>query len=223
MNLVLLSGGTLKENKRLHLEMGKRLSRKNRENFRVTFVPSSSIGWKKDFLETKKIFAKLGIKNIELFFVDRDFSKSEEKKLLTSNAIYLDGGNTFYFLHFLRKSKLLGKLKKYVKNGGTLIGLSAGSILITPTIDMAAIPRFDRDPNHVRLNKRNSLGLVNFEFYPHYEEKVRVDRALQRHSKRSPRPLFACSDGDGILVRNKKLKFIGRVYRFYRGQKELIN
>jgi len=43
----------------------------------------------------------------------------------------------YYFLNSLKKHEFLPKLREYVRVGGILIGVSAGSIIMSKTIDIA--------------------------------------------------------------------------------------
>jgi dipeptidase E len=164
-------------------------------------------------------YKKTGIRNFICIPVDRTLSKNQEKALLSADAIFLGGGNTFYFLNNLRKRKLLPKLRKYARQGGLLMGLSAGSILMTPNITTAAGPSMDSDDNEIGLKNWRALGLVPFEFSPHYYRSAAVDRELQNYSRKMSRPIYACADGQGIVVRNGAIRFVGRVSIFRRGSK----
>jgi dipeptidase E len=126
-------------------------------------------------------------------------------------------------LKTLRKKKLLGELKKFVKRGGVLTGLSAGAILMTPKIDTASFPDHDRDDNDCKIRNFNSLNLVDFEFFPHYRNSKRYDFDLLKHSKLSKNPIYACYDGSGIIVNSGKMEFLGKVFLFHRGTKIRIN
>jgi len=90
---------------------------------------------------------------------------------------------------------------------------------MTPSIGMAGIPRFDCDQNDVKLKNLKSLGLVPFEFSPHYNGRKKVDEELLRYSKKIEHPLYACPDGDGIIINGDKVSFIGEVYPFVKGKK----
>lgn len=59
--------------------------------------------------------------------------------------VYLSGGNTFHYPLHLRRSGLIHALRDFADRGGVLAGLSAGAILATPHIGLAAHPDFDRD------------------------------------------------------------------------------
>ena len=111
---------------------------------------------------------------------------AEIRRAFRSDAIYLAGGNTFYFLHHLKRSGVFERLKRYAREGGAIGGLSAGAIIQTPSIGLAGYPPWDRDANSVRLKDLRGLGLVDFEFFPHYERgNPRLDRALSQYSRKN--------------------------------------
>ena len=133
--------------------------------------------------------------------------------------IYLAGGNTFYFLKHLRKSGLIPQLKQFVEGGGVLAGLSAGAIILTPNIGTAGPPLPEPDDNDVKLKNLRSLGLVRFEFYPHYISTPKTNQAIIQYSRTTKNPIFACPDGSGITINGKRMTFIGKVIMFSWGKK----
>lgn len=217
MNLIFYSGGSASENRVLAREVTASLSAI--KNPVVSFIPSDSESAEADFREFKRSFVRSRIRRFRCIPVDIALSPKAEKELLGSDAIFLGGGNTFYFLDSLRKRKLLPKLRKFAKDGGLLMGLSAGSILMTPSIMTAAVPAFDSDDNEIGLRNLKALKLVPFEFSPHYFRSRAADRELKDYSKRLPHPIYACADGEGIVVKNGAIHFIGKVAVFRNGAK----
>ena len=120
---------------------------------KLTYIPSSSYQSEIEFREIIKQYSIYGIKKFMLFPVDIKYDDTFLNEVLTSDIIFLGGGNTYYFLKSLRQQKLIPKLKKFVQDGGVLAGLSAGAILMTPNISTASYPDFDRDDNDVKLKK----------------------------------------------------------------------
>lgn len=217
MNLLFYSGGTEYANKQLDEELYSFIEKKR--NPRMTFIPSCSWDSDRYYKEIKTIYRKVGFHSVDCFVVDAEFSSKQLAHALDSDAIYLSGGNTFYFLKYLRQSGVLPKLRAFVERGGILMGLSAGSIIMTPHIMMASIPRGDADTNDVRLKNLNALKLVHFEYCPHYEGKKRVDEELKRYSRGKDHPIYAAPDGSGIVVKDGKMSFVGEIFSFVRGEK----
>ncbi len=217
MNLVLYSGGFGRDNQALAREVSE-LLRKNRSPV-VTFVPASSEDAEPDFRDCKRQLAGAGVKKFHCIPIDRPLSEEEEKRLFSSHGIFLGGGNTFHLMHSLRARRLVTKFREFVARGGVLMGLSAGSIVLTPNVKTAQVPSLEADDNEVGLKNLTALGLVPFEFSQHYEPSRKIDAELLSHSRQVERPIYACADGEGIVVRDGHIRFVGQVTVFHRGKK----
>jgi len=142
------------------------------------------------------------------------------RKIAGSDIVYLAGGNTYHFLAHLRRSGLLLELGRFAARGGVVAGLSAGALILTPHIALAGYPPFDRDSNDVGLRPAQckGLGLVGFEFFPHYRRSTRYRESLRAYSRRSRGPVYACPDGSGIVVEGDRFTAHGEVWQFRSGQ-----
>lgn len=220
MKLVFYSGGDDKDNKSLDKVFVEILEKKNPV---VTFIPSSSYLSEQEFKVFVKHYSKYKISRFIHFPVDIPFDRILFQEVMRSDAIHMAGGNTFYFLNSLRKAKLLPEMRKFAEKGGVLTGLSAGAIMMTENIEMAAYPEFDRDENAVGLKNLSSLGLVDFAFFPHFKNSARYDAAFKRYSRTKKKVIYACPDGSGIVVNDRELRFVGKTYAFSDGHKFSIN
>lgn len=216
MKIILYSGGTEKENRLLN---GRALELTQTETPKLTLIPSSSLFADEDFKYFVEDFSKLGVQRFMHFCVDIPFTQTLLKEVLKSDLIFLGGGNTFYFLKHLKKNKMFEHFRVFLKRGGVLCGLSAGAIVLTPHVHTASFPHFDRDENPWDMKHLSAMRQVNFEFFPHYKNSKRYDEELLFHSKNSHRPLYACSDGGGIVVEKEVLSFYGKCFVFYKGKK----
>lgn len=216
MKLVFYSSGYDDDNRLIDEKLKKLVGTNDPQ---VTFIPSSSYLSFDEFTEFVTHYKKYNWKRFLHFPVDIDYSETLKKEAFQSDIIHLGGGNTFYFLKHLRKKKLLQDLKDFVSRGGILTGLSAGGILMTQNIMTASFPSFDCDDNEDGMKNLKSLKLTNFEFFPHYKKSKRYDTELVKHSKNTDLPVYALSDGAGIIVNNGSIEFIGRSYAFIKGQK----
>ena len=220
MKLVFYGGGFEEENIDLDLE-AIRLSGKRSP--KVAYIPSCSYGLEADFKAFSDHYRSLGVRRIMYFPVDVPFDSILEEEILSSDIIHLSGGNTFYFLNNLRKKKWIAKLRNFASTGGVLTGLSAGGILMTPDIKTASYPEFDCDDNEDRIRNFNALGLVPFEFFPHFRNSKRYSDALIEESRKiKDRSLYASPDGSGLIVEEHRVRFVGRNYLFVNGKKYLI-
>ena len=213
MPLIMYSGGVHGENARLDDELMRLIGRSGC----ITFIPSDSDRSPPYFAQLKRDKARHGIKRWQYFPVDRPFTHAALREAMRSEAIHLSGGNTYYFLKHLRRSGMIPELRSYVRGGGVLCGMSAGSILMTPSILMAGLVSGERDENIVALKNLKALNLVNFEVYPHYKASPISVRTLKRHTRRSPTPVYAFPDGSGIIVQENILSFVGTVSCFRQG------
>lgn len=139
--------------------------------------------------------------SVDYFDLSSDFSGIDLEKLLDYKIIYLSGGNTYEFLKDAKERNLKNILKQ--STSALLIGASAGSILMTPTIDICSI----EDENTVNLSDTSGFGFVDFEFSPHFKES---DRELLLNYKKD-RDIYLCKDGDGIFYNNGEIKLFGDI------------
>lgn len=140
------------------------------------------------------------------FPLDNAYDPALLPQLLACDAIHLSGGNTYQFLAALHKRALVEPLRSYTAAGGILIGVSAGAILLTPTIHTAAlcgdIPASDQADG-------TALGLVPFAFLPHSNHLPDVDAIIQAYLQHHRQPLIACPDGSGVIIDGATTTLIG--------------
>ena len=128
--------------------------------------------------------------------------------LLACDAIHLSGGDTFYFLHWLRRRGMLSVLQRYVADGGLLIGVSAGAILMTANIGISTNygdTPLAGDPDWT------GLGLVDFAFVPHLDSHPDGIKTMQEYADRHQVTVYGCRDGDGLIVQEQQVRCIGDV------------
>lgn len=116
-------------------------------------------------------FRNMGIEQVD--FVDLEF---ETIDFTAYDIIYVCGGNTFKLLKFVNKSHFKTAVQSLLRRNGMYIGVSAGSIIFSPTIDIAN--EVDPDPNDVGIKDLAGLDIVPFHVGVHYaidtEEEVVV-------------------------------------------------
>jgi len=219
MKLVLYSGGTDRENLKVDKAFIKLINKKNPV---ITFIPSSSYLAEEEFRAFVTHYSKFKVSRFIHFPVDIPFDQTIFKEVLRSDVIHLAGGNTFYFLHSLRKAKVIPHLVSFVKRGGILTGLSAGAIMMTNDIRMAGYPEFDRDENVVKLKNLKSLGLLNFHFFPHYRDNPKYEKAFKLWSRKYKEVILAVPDGAGIVVEDEKVSNVGPCFLFDHGHVQVL-
>ncbi len=178
---------------------------------RVGYIPSSSDPERFFFDQIRTYYAALGASVDVYLELDVSFSQETLPALLACDAVHLSGGNTFYFLHWLKQRAMLPVLRDYVAGGGVLIGVSARAILMTPDISTSALCG---DTFVEALRDPSALGLVDFQFLPHFEPEEANTAEIAAQQRRFPAPLYACPDGGGIVVDGADIEFFGAVQRF---------
>jgi dipeptidase E len=189
------------------------------QSSKIGYIPSQTDSHRKYFHKAQKWYSQFGFNDLLYFDVDREFDAAKISELMGCDAIHLSGGNTYYFLNSLRGKGLLPLLRRFLENGGILIGVSAGSLIMSKTIAITQIDDdLGGDKNDVGLIDLSALGVVNFEFFPHVNKiNEEIESRLMEYSRKTGSVIYACDDGDGIVVENDKIDFIGNVKKIENG------
>jgi len=134
-------------------------------------------------------------------------TENELRELLKSkDAVYVQGGNTFYLLRCIRESGFDKLIKELLNRGVIYIGVSAGSYITCPTIEMASWKH--RDNNIVNLKDLTGLNLVPFLLSVHY--KPEYEQNIKEAIAKTTYPVKILTDEQAILVKDNKIKLVGR-------------
>jgi dipeptidase E len=142
----------------------------------VTIVTTAS----QDFKESSKGTINLKSKLQELGFktncVDLEF---EDPKLLEkSQIVIINGGNPYYLLHQVRKSKSEAILKSIISNETPIWGISAGFMILMR--DLKIIDLLTPEMNNIGLKNNECLGLIKEIVIPHYDRFLKEGKILKR-------------------------------------------
>jgi dipeptidase E len=100
--------------------------------------------------------------------------------LATADIIYVTGGNTFTLLHAVRTSGADTILLARLTSPRIIyIGVSAGSILLTPTVRLAA--EVEPDVNEPNITDFKGLSVFASEIYPHYTKNIESELSAYEH------------------------------------------
>ena len=166
MNIWLFSSGDLDTNEKVDPFF---IGSLGKQHITASFIPTSNEEAKEYYDEFIERVGHYCFAKFRLMDLEKGLSASEKLELFESDLIYISGGNTFDLLHNLKKNNLLPDLFNFAHKGGCLAGHSAGAIVLTPNINTAAFPPEDCDENDIGITDFSSLNLVEFEFFPHYE------------------------------------------------------
>lgn len=174
------------------------LAGKNRSEIKIGFIPTAANGepGNKDwFINQYTNLYTYGFTWIDVI----DFSAHNvpwEERLAECDAVVVSGGNTFHLLNEVRESGFDLWLKKNIDEK-VYVGISAGSILVTPTIKIATVE--PADINSIGLEDLTGLGYVDFEVSPHSPE-VLTYQSNESYGAKTNNKLYAIDDSTGIMV-----------------------
>lgn len=160
-----------------------------------------------------------GCEIVNIINVDLRTQSPKSFSLILDNAdiLIIDGGNTFYLLDWIKKNQLDKVIVDHLKKGLIYLGISAGSYVACPTIEMAAWGHQDR--NRCDLKDFNALNLVPFLITAHYIEEYK--EMIQTAAKNTTYPVVAITDSQALLIVNGKVKLVGKGQpHFFSGFKE---
>lgn len=143
--------------------------------------------------------------HVDYFDLSDAFTDQMLAELSSYAAIYLSGGNTFTFMDSARKRGLQTILEQYLANGGVLIGASAGSIMCTPSIELAKFG----DENEVGMTDFSGFGFVDFEFHPHFTGEQVEREQLSEYQLVYGRDIYTCKNDAGLHVSDSGVEAFG--------------
>ncbi|MFO8053460.1 MAG: Type 1 glutamine amidotransferase-like domain-containing protein [Candidatus Omnitrophota bacterium] len=169
-------------------------------------ITASKVGEDLSYLEKEnQIMKELGFDAEDIDIEDK--TENELRALLKNkDIIYVQGGNTFYLLKHVKESGFDKVIKELIEEGIIYIGVSAGSYIACPTIEMANWKHQDR--NTVGLEDLTGLNLVPFLLFVHF--KPEYDPILKQEVPSSKYPVKILTDKQAILIRDSEIKLVGQ-------------
>jgi dipeptidase E len=145
------------------------------------------------------------IKSAGLTVVDfYDFEKDGYKDLSKYDIIYVCGGNTFKLMKFARTNDFDKEINKLLRRGGFYIGVSAGSIILGPSIKIAN--EINPDENNGIINDFSGFNVLDFIVFTHYSNEFESDIKKFEHQNHvavnriSNYQAILISDGTNIII-----------------------
>lgn len=121
--------------------------------------------------------------------------------LLRYDVVEFIGGNPFYLMDAIRKSKAQSVLHQ-LAGQRILIGWSAAAFVFGPTLALAQL--YTPEMNTVGLSDLSALALTKTEVLPHYNKFLgRFERFEERcaaYEKENSTEVVRLNDGDGLFV-----------------------
>ncbi|MFA5184210.1 MAG: Type 1 glutamine amidotransferase-like domain-containing protein [Patescibacteria group bacterium] len=154
---------------------------------------------------TREIFRQGGA-YFEDFDLDGQTPASLRATFPDFNAVFVNGGSTFYLLKSIRQSGFESVIKELLTQGFIYMGGSAGTYVACPTIEMALWRHQDRY-DHCSLTDLTGMNLVPFLMTVHYLPEYR--ELLQKEIPRAAYPVRILSDKQALLVKDGREELIG--------------
>lgn len=136
---------------------------------KVSMITTASETHKEKNKNTVKLKAKLTALGFFVEFIDVEFEDPE--RLRQSEIIIINGGNPYYLLHHLRKSKTDKILQELIKNNTPVMGISSGLLVLTK--DLQIIDLLTPEMNTIGLKDKTCLGQIDEVVIPHYDRFVK--------------------------------------------------
>ena len=177
---------------------------------RVAYIPSDSDLKRRYFQKVENDYRRIGISNLFYFDLGEEYSESSVSALFQHDAIHLSGGDPVRFMELMRQRQFGQHLKKYVQTGGTILGISAGAMILTPSLGL--LPAVDNTP--VLKSSLRALGIIDFELYPHFKADKKTREKLAHYARSKKIRLYACDDDAGLLIKDNEITMLGPVQSF---------
>ncbi len=218
--LFLSSAGLRPEIKKYFLK----LLEKDPAETKVAFIPTAADP-KDDKSSIQRSINEIKEAGMEYFSIDlkKENQNSLFKKLSNCDVIWVNGGNAFYLLSWMRKSGFVEIINKILDSGIIYFGVSAGSYVAAPTIEAAGWGDDEGvDENIVNLKDLTGLNLVSFILTAHYN-KEKYYQAMVKDVSSTKLPVVALYDTQAIIVEDNKWWIVGTGPKeFFNGFKEKL-
>ena len=190
-NIVLTSCGI--RNKSFKDRLYGIISKEELNNKKVLYITTASDGEEDDdkswMNEEYKTILDLGINEANI----TEYKIGNEINICDFDIIYMMGGNTFYLLDVIRKTRFDKIIVDFINKGKIYIGSSAGSEILGNSIDVA----LGYDDNNVNMVDFTGLKIVDALIVPHSNRKEEFISELKNKTKENVITLY---DGDGIII-----------------------
>jgi len=121
-----------------------------------------------------------------------------------ADALLVGGGDVLYLCYWMRQSGLADLLPELPRET-VYVGVSAGSMVVTPNFGEAYDDWFCREPpaSNLPTGDDRALGLVDFSVFPHLDYPSFPENSMANAEKwaaKGPVPTYAIDDQTAIVV-----------------------
>ena len=153
--------------------------------------------------EFLKYYSSLGCTKIESIKLNQEPLKRAKDKISRASIIYIGGGSTELLIDIFKKKKIIPVLKEFLKRGGILVGMSAGTVALG---EISILSEIEED-----LKFGKGFGfLPEFIFLPHYEKRYK-DKVFLIKKRFPQKTIFLLPEKTAVYIKGKSKKYFGRV------------
>ena len=183
---------------------------------RVAYVSSSTRTISRSFFNaTRREYGDLDKRiHVDLFELTASYSDRQLRGVLEYGTIHLAGGNSYRFISLIRRRALDCVLKQHLAKGGLIVGVSAGAIVLSPSVNIARIAGDEPESR----GDGTGLGIVPFEFYPHFTGATSEIGNLKTYTRSRECLVYACGNREGLRVSGRDLELFGMMRYFKNGR-----
>lgn len=177
------------------------------ENPKALFIPTAS-GDALAYVDTfNKVYGeKLGCRTDSLLLILENLEDEKIKnKILSSDLIYVGGGNTRMMIELWKKKNVDKYLRDAFENNTVLSGLSAGSICWFK-YGHSDSNSFENEDDNWQFSKVEGLGFINAIHCPHYNQEER--KSFDTMMLTSEEVGIALENNTAIVFKDNKYRII---------------
>ncbi|MBU4369807.1 peptidase E [Patescibacteria group bacterium] len=199
----------LSSNGRFIIEKGLKMFMKPDKVFKLAYITTAQKGV--DDVEYIKIHRQ-GLTESGCDFKELDIEGKGEIELRQAlkdmDAVWVEGGNTFYLLKAIKESGFAKVIKELIDKGLICFGSSAGASVACPTIETSLWKVSEKDiKDDYGVKDLRALNLVPFLLKAHYKPEERD--FLKKKIKEAKYPVRILQDNQAFLVNGNEVKLIG--------------
>ena len=149
-----------------------------------------------------KLLMELGIplENISTF----DLVSEGKPDIESYDVLFVEGGNSFYYLYRMRENGIWEDVRKFIERGGLYVGISAGSLIMSPSVD----ENFTREKNF-GLEDVSAFGYVDFYLIVHWDSFFKGRHTFSlKYSWVSGKKVVPLTDQQSVLVTDEGFTII---------------
>jgi dipeptidase E len=173
-----------------------------KEKLNVAYISTAGKGSEHPHLPDNKRLKQLKEFNVTSYDIEGKTKDELRQFVFDKNVIWVGGGNTFYLLRAIKATGFDKIIMEEIAKGKVYIGVSAGSYIACPTIEVATW----RETNRHGVTDLTALNLVPFVIKAHYVPEMA--NALKEKISNCQYEVKILNDNQAILVNDGKYTLV---------------